>query len=153
MKLRIEIEPDAADEIIIRASRMSDDVLRVQDAIETALGRGGSIAVRQGESESYLPFEELLFFESDGDHTVVHTALDCFFCKQRLGELAEKLPRSFVRASKSCIINTSKIRSISRTPTGVGTAFFAGTDKKAYISRMYYKLVRDYIEQTRIGNI
>ena len=151
MKLRIEIEPEAPEEIIIRANRMNDIVLKVQEAVQTALGQGGSIAVRQGESESYLSFDELLFFETDGDRTVVHTASDCFFCKQRLGELEQKLPRNFVRASKSCIINTAKIRSISRTPTGVGTAYFSGSEKRAFISRMYCKPVRDVIAQTRLG--
>ncbi|MBQ7499408.1 MAG: LytTR family transcriptional regulator [Clostridia bacterium] len=151
MKLRIEIDPDAPEEIIIRASRMSETVMRVQDAVLSALGQGGSIAVKHGESEIYLPFDELLFFETDGDKTIVHTASDCFFCKQRLGELSLSLPRNFVRASKSCLINTAKIRSISRTPTGVGTAYFAGSEKKAFISRMYYKTVREVIEQTRLN--
>ena len=153
MKLRIEIDPEATEEIIIRTKRMNETVYKVQEAVESALGRGGGIAVRHGESESYLDYDELLYFETNGDHTVVHTALDCFFCKQRLGELALRLLGCFVRASKSCIINTSKIRSISRTPTGVGTAFFSGTEKTAFISRMYFKPVRDVIEQTRLGII
>ena len=91
-----------------------------------------------------------MFFETDGDHTVVQTAEDCYLCPQKLTDLLSVLPREFVRASKSCIVNTSKIRSITRSPTGVGTAAFEGCGKKAYISRMYYKVVRETIGETRL---
>ena len=151
MKVRIEAYPDAEAEIIIRAPVIDDDIRKLRDKIEAALGKCDSIAVKNGDGESYLHFDELLFFESDGDHTVVHTASDCFFCKKRIGELTAVLPRSFVRCSRSCVVNTAKIRTITRTPTGVGTAYFAGTDKRAFVSRMYYKLLREAISETRLG--
>ena len=151
MKLRIEIEPNATEEVVIRAPSINDEVMRVQEAVNAALKGGGSIAVKKGDRESYLKYDELLYFETDGDRTVVHTAADCFFCPHKLSELAAVLPHSFVRASKSCIINTAHIRSLSRSPTGVGTATFSDTEKTAFISRMYYKIVREVIAQTRLG--
>ena len=79
-----------------------------------------------------------------------HTKTACYICPMSIAALAAFLPRSFCRASKSTIINVMKIRSISRSPTGVGEVAFNGTEKKAFISRNYYKVVREIIEETRL---
>ena len=150
MKLRIELDDSAPEEIIIRTARVDDRIKRLQDAIIGSLGGGGEIAVRKDGVECYLPYREMLYFETDGGRILAHTADDCFICPLRLTELEELLPRSFTRASKGCLVNTAHIRSISRSPTGVSEATFAGSGKRIFISRMYYKIVRDIIEETRL---
>ena len=117
MKIRIEIDPDAEREVIIRTPAIDD---------------------------------EILFFEVSGERTYAHTAKECYTTAQRLFELEGILPGTFCRASKSVLLNTMKVRSLTRSPTGVGEASFSGSEKKAFISRMYYKAVRDVIEEVRL---
>ncbi|MBO4453188.1 MAG: LytTR family transcriptional regulator [Clostridia bacterium] len=150
MKLRIEIDPEGPEEIVIRSREISDRLRRIQETIDRELNGSEEIAVRNGDDECYLPYRELLFFETVDNRVYAHTAKDTYVCPLRLNDLTLLLPRYFARASKSCIVNTSRIRSISRGPTGVSTASFANCDKKAFISRMYYKIVREIIEETRL---
>ena len=150
MKLRIEIGPDLPEEVVIRAPEVSDEVHRLRDAVEQILRGEGEIAVRKNGEECFLPYREILFFETAGDRVWAHTRQECFACSLHLNELSSLLPRSFARASKGCLINTAQIRSVSRSPTGVGTVTFRSCGKVAYISRMYYKTVREIIEETRL---
>ena len=151
MKLRIEIEPGAPEEVILRAPEVNATVRRVRHALEQSLEKPGEIAVRRGGEEIFLPCSEICYFEVVDDRVYADTADDAFVCPMRLSELGDLLPRAFTRASKSCVVNTAKIRSINRSPTGVSEASFNGTDKRIFISRMYYKIVREVIEETRLS--
>ena len=151
MKLKIEIEPGLPEEVILRAPDINDTVRRVRRALEAALDRSGEISVRREGEELFLPYSAIWFFEVSDDRVYANTADDAFVCSLRLAELAELLPRTFTRASKSCIVNTARIRSIRRSPTGVSVAAFTDSEKTIYISRMYYRAVRDIIEETRLS--
>ena len=97
--------------------------------------------------EIFIPYEEILFFEVSDNKVYAHTQSNCYICPMRMAELANMLPRSFCRTSKSGMINVMKIRSIVRSPTGVGEVSFNGCGKRAFISRNYYKFVREIIEE------
>ena len=150
MKLKIEIEQGAEREVIIRADEIDDEVKRVRAALEKAISFSGEIALKSAGGEVFMPYTEIFFFEVQGDRTYAHTRSDCYVCSLRLTELTDILPKSFCRATKSSLVNTMKIRSITRSPTGVGEVAFNGTEKRAFISRMYYKEVREIIEETRL---
>ena len=79
MKLRIELDDAAPEEIIIRTSRVDERIKRIQDAVLGAL-RGGEIAVRRGEEECYIPYREVLYFETENGRIRAHTANESFFC-------------------------------------------------------------------------
>ena len=151
MKLKIEIDPSLPEEVVLRAPEINETVRRVQRALEIALDRTGEIAVGRGGEEMFLPYSAIYYFEVCEDRVLVNTADDAFPCGLRLAELAEFLPRTFARASKSCIVNTTRIRSIRRSPTGVSEASFSDSEKTIFISRMYYRAVRDVIEETRLS--
>ena len=150
MKLKIEIDRDLTKEVVIRAPEFDEECAAIQKAVEKAISSSGEIALRSARGETFVPYSELFFFEASGDRVYAHTASEVFTCQMRLAELEEMTPRTFCRSSKSVLVNTAKIRSITRSPTGVGEASFNGTDKKTYISRMYFKAVRDVIEETRL---
>ena len=150
MKLRIEVDPDCSEEVVIRARGMSDEILRVRNAIETVLSNSGEIAVKKSGETSYIKLCDVLFFETGDDRVWAHTDRECFECPMTLSELLLKLPVSFEKASRSSIVNTSLIRSLVRSPTGVGTASFDRSSKRVFISRMYLKAVRGKIEETRL---
>lgn len=150
MKLKIEIDPDSPRELILRSPVIDDEVRRVQEALEQALSAPGEIALKSMSGEIFIPYAEILFFEVSDNKVYAHTQSNCYICPMRMAELANMLPRSFCRTSKSAMINVMKIRSIVRSPTGVGEVSFSGCGKKAFISRNYYKVVREIIEEMRL---
>ena len=150
MNLKLEIAPDLPEEIVIRAPEATEEVLHMQAEISKLLTGGTEIAVCKGNTECFLSYREILFAETAENRTWVHTAKDSFACPLRLYELEEILPRNFMRASKSGIVNTALICSLLRTPTGIGEAAFRNTEKRIFISRMYFKPIRERIEETRL---
>lgn len=150
MKVRIEISDDAEEEVVIRARSLTNEVRRISDAVSAAAGTEATISLTDGESEYFVPVASLLFFETEGGRTAAHTADKMYYTTLKLYELETILPRTFARVSKSCVVNTAAISSIKRNPVGASETFFADSYKKVYISRSYYKAVREIIEETRI---
>ncbi len=150
VKVVVEIDPEKTEEIVVRAREASDTLYRLQNAISAALSKPNDLAVRSGDAECFLSPDEILFAETSGGRVWIHTPTDIFSWPLTLHELEEVLPRSFVRASKGILINTARVRALTRTATGVGEARFIGSEKKTALSRMYFKAVRDVIEETRL---
>lgn len=150
VKVRIEISPDSEEEVVIRAHTLSDEVRRISDAVNSAVGKEMTVALTDGDGEFFIPIGEILFFETDGGKTTAHTADRMYYAPYKLYELENTLPRTFVRVSKSCVVNTARISSISRNPMGASETRFTDSYKKIYISRSYYKTVREIIEETRL---
>lgn len=151
MKVRIEIAADGDEEVIIRTHALTDEVRRICDAVNSVARSESSLALSDGKSEFFLALSSLLFFESDSGRTTAHTADRMYYATQKLYELERILPRTFARVSKSCVVNTALISSISRNPMGASETHFTGSYKKVYISRSYYKAVRQIIEETRLN--
>ena len=71
-----------------------------------------------------------------------HTKKDMFSVCQKLYELENILPRSFMRISKSTIVNIQKIYSLSHSVSS-HLITFQDTHKQVYVSRMYYKILKE----------
>lgn len=54
--------------------------------------------------------------ETDGNAIQVHTRDDIYQTRYKLYELEELLPGQFMRVSKSAILNTSHVYSITKKP-------------------------------------
>ena len=151
MKLRIEISDDCiTDEVIIRCKEKDEIVNRLSAAFSEIVGRETQLALFDGSSEYYVPMRGILFFESDGRRVTAHTADRSYYSDRRLCELEKILDRCFFRVSKFCIVNSSKINAISKSIPGSGEATFYGSEKKAYVSRAYYKALKEFIYETRV---
>lgn len=146
MKLRIEVTDGLPEnEVIVRCGRVDDAVQKLQ-AFVLSLS-APKLVFYKGQQEFYLALEDVLFFETDGDLVYAHTAADAFRVKHRLYELEAILPRAFVRASKGTIINSAQIYAIRRDLTSSSQVRFAGTHKQVYISRRYYKEMKEKMEE------
>ena len=151
MKLRIDIADVDEPEIVIRCKSITPDIAVLsQDISKLVPTAQRQIAANLNGSEYFLLPSEILFFETDSGKVTVHTKDKMYYTSQRLNELDEILPRYFVRASKSCLVNINLISQITRSITSSSEARFYGCDKKIYISRMYYKQLRDEIEEKRL---
>lgn len=150
MKIRIEIDKSLREEeVIIRSRALDERVQSIQAAVDDAVNSRRKMTFYKGETEYYLPLSEMLFFETDGNEIYAHTAGDSYRIKYRLYELEEILPGYFMRVSKSTILNTKCIYSISRSVSTSCVVQFQNTHKQVYVSRFYYKPLKNRLEEKR----
>jgi len=148
VKCVIEIvESLAEDEVVIRCRAVNDAVRNIQQTLSHLSAPAPDITFFKEDREFYFPLDEVLFFETEGEHIYAHTASDAFLVKYRLYELEELLPRAFVRAAKSAIINTAKVYSVTRNLTAANLVNFRGSHKHVYVSRGYYGLLRQRLSE------
>jgi len=152
MKIRIEVDENLIeDELIIRCSRLNDDITKVQRAVADITTKAQRFIFYKGDTEYYLTLEEVLFFETEADGICVHTVDNVYQTKYRLYELEELLPGYFMRISKSAILNINQIYSISRNLSASSIVQFQNTHKQVYVSRYYYKPLKERLEEKRMG--
>jgi len=151
MKIKIEIDDGLAEEeIVIRCKSLNEDVISIQKRIADAVNSRMQLEVTKGEKEYYITIDEILFFETDSNSVVVHTANQIYETKYRLYELEDLLPGNFIRVSKSTILNSARVRAIHKNITGASEVEFTGTTKTVFVSRNYLKLLLEKLEEKRL---
>ena len=152
MKVKIEIEEGLAEEeIVIRCPQLSDSVIALQNYISKQGNGKRCLSLKSGETEFFVPIEEIYFFETEGRELRAHTADRIFSCGYKLYELEELLPGSFMRISKSTIANLDFVYSITRNLTASSVMEFTGTRKKVMVSRAYFKAVTERLKARKLG--
>ena len=147
-KVRVEIDPECDEEIIIRCRNVSDEIARIESLVSSI--DPCEMELELGNDLYFVKTEQILFFETDGSKTAAHTVDRMYYTDLKLYELEERLSKSFMRISKSCIINVNAVSSIHKEITGICEAFLRDTVKKVYVSRGYYKQFREKINETRL---
>lgn len=151
MKIRIEIDEGMAeDEVIIRCRGLTEEVTAVQKAVSDVVNASQRFPFYKGNTEYYLALDEILFFETDDSGISAHTKKEMYQTKYKLYELEDILPGVFMRVSKSTILNTRHIYSISRNLAASSVVAFEGTHKQVYVSRYYYKPLISKLEEKRL---
>ena len=149
MKIRIDIDENLEEEIIIRCNKLSEEVQKIQGAITEALNEKHRIVFYKEDVEYYLQLETILFFETDAEGISAHTIDDIYTIKYRLYELEELLPGYFLRVSKSSILNTKRVYAIEKNLSASSVVQFQHTHKQVYVSRRYYKPLKDRMAEKR----
>ncbi len=152
MKYRCEVLPELScneEEIVIRCRAMTEKIRLIEGVLENLLVQGSELILYIRDTEYYIPKQDILYFETEDGKVRAHTADRIFTADYKLFELEQIMPSNFVRASKSCILNTARVEAISRNLTGASEVFFKGCRKKVYVSRGYYKLLKEKIKETR----
>lgn len=149
LKIRIEIDESAQEEIVIRCRERSEKISVLETAIENALKSQGEIVLSNGNTEYYVKKSEILFFETCEGKVFAHTRGAMYTAPYKLFELEENMPSYFVRISKSAVVNINQISSLKKELTGNGEVAFKNSDKKTYFSRAYYKILKTKIEEMR----
>lgn len=146
IKVKIEIDSEASNlEITIKCPEVNEDVVRIQKMLSETSAGSSQISLFKEDVEYFLPFSKILFFETENGQIRAHTADDAFETKYKLYELTELLPSYFFRISKSTILNTRKLYSITKNLTGASKIEFQGTYKTVYCSRNYYKTLKEIL--------
>lgn len=150
VKLRLEITPDGEEEVIIRCRSLNDTVRRLENAVAEIAGTSAEIKLTLAGEDHFVNYGRILFFETVPGKTAAHTAEGMYYTEYKLYELEKLLPPSFVRISKSGIVNSALVFSIAKNLTGASEIRFRGCTKKTYVSRSYYRNLMHVIEETRL---
>ena len=143
MRIRIEVDDRIEEnEIIVRCSELNDEVKNIQKLLAEILSQSKQIIFYKGNTEYYISLDEILFFETEESSISAHTINDVYSVKYKLYELEEILPNNFLRVSKSTILNTNHIYSITRNITSASIVEFQNTHKKVFVSKHYYKVLQ-----------
>lgn len=86
-----------------------------------------------------IPYSEIVYIESFSDYIRVNTMKEQIISKEKISNLASRLPDFFIRIHRSFIINKEKIRSISHDEVMV-------EDVNLNIGRSYRKAVKDALK-------
>ncbi len=153
MKIIIDEDVDEL-EIYIKCKEVTPEILILQSQIKDILNINintikKEIKVKKDNVEYYIELKDVLFFESYGREIVMHTANDYFSIKHKLYELEELLPKTFIRVAKSTIVNGKMIYSVNKNLVSTGTIAFKNSNKQASISRGYYKMFTERMEEVR----
>jgi len=148
MKILIEIDSSLNGcEIIIRSPEINEEVHNLQRAIANVSADRNQIVFYQNEKVYYFEVNKILFFETSADGISAHTANDEYQVRYKLYELEDLLPGYFMRISKSTIVNTRKIYSITKSLTASSLVEFQNTYKKVYVSRNYYRALKSKLDE------
>lgn len=149
MKLRVELSEKADEEVVIRCRSMTKEVKWLQDLLRSVIGYNTELVLHIGTSVYYVPRNEILFFETDNGRITAHTADKMYYTNYKLYELEKLLPVSFLRVFKACILNVAEVSTIHKNLAGASEVLFRGSHKKVFVSRMYYKILKERIEEMR----
>lgn len=86
-----------------------------------------------------IPYDDIVYIESLSDYIKVITIKDQIVSKEKISNLANRLPEIFLRIHRSFIINTEKIKSISYDEVLVN-------DVSLTIGRSYRKVVKESLK-------
>ncbi|WP_277406136.1 LytTR family DNA-binding domain-containing protein [Lacrimispora xylanisolvens] len=143
MKIQIEIDTALQEsELRIRCPEINEEITQIQKMISKLDNSQTQMVFYQNDTEFYFHVSRVLFFETADKGIFAHTTDDEFLVEYKLYELEELLPPYFMRISKSTILNTTKVYSITRSPTASSRVEFQNSYKKVYVSRNYYKILK-----------
>lgn len=135
MKITIIDCPEGEEEeIIIKCRQMDEHLMKMVRAVRT--GQERIIGTRDGKIMQILP-GEIYYFEAVDNRVFLYMEKDVLETRHKLYELEERLGGTdFFRASKSVLLNLSKVKSFA---PALGGRFEANmkNGEKLLISRQY----------------
>ena len=149
LKIRIEMFEGVQEEVVIRCREITPEIIRLQQLLSGNSDRSNQFLVYKGDTEYYLNVNDIIFFETEGNDVMAHTKNDMYETRRKLYELEELSGGRFQRISKSAIVNVDKVYSIKRNVTSSSAIEFQGTHKQIYVSRAYYEVLREKLEEKR----
>ena len=90
MKVRIDIQSNLEeDEVVIRCASINETVLQIQNLISNFGTDAKSLTLLKGDTEYFIPQEQILFFETESKMVIAHTAEKMYETQYKLYELEE----------------------------------------------------------------
>ena len=128
------------DEIIVRCRHMDQQLLKLIYAVKA--GREKITALQAGNYFQVAP-EEIYYFEAVDNKVFLYLEKEVYETRMKLYELQEIFQGTdFFRASKSCIVNLAKVKSLSPAFNGRFEAFMRNGER-VMISRQYVSALKE----------
>ena len=102
----------------IHTNELSDNIQRAINILEDE-SANSMIAAKKGKDITFLKFDEIFMFRVEDKQVKVYTENDSFLVKKALYQIEETLDSSFIRISKSTIINLDKIDRVAPSLKGM----------------------------------
>lgn len=147
MRLTVKTETGLTEPMItLHLPENDPNAAQLRAQLENFLAASLTFTVSQAGHTTQLPLTTVLFFEATGHKVHAHTRTTSYQVSQSLVSLATKLPANFCRVSKSAIVNTQLVRSLTKSLTG-NLIEFEATHKQLYASRRYYRNLKSSLEK------
>ena len=147
VKFQLEIDQAKPEMVLVTAHRRSE----LTDRIEALVNESAVDDRLQGFTEDdfvMLKFEEIEYIMMENGKTfAVDGKGDCYRLRQRLYELEEMLPASFIRISKSALANEKHLVRFTSGFSGAVDAVFRCGRKESVSRRCFAEIKRRYREQ------
>ncbi len=137
MKLRIVIEPNRDEEILIYAREKSPLVCEIEELVKNH--SVDLIGYTEGETVK-LNLNDIYCFFTEDNKVYALTENEKYRLKSRLYQIEEALGENFVKINQSCIANIKKIDRFKATVGGSLTVVF----KNGYV---------DFVSRRNIKNV
>ena len=143
MKITIvEIGPGEEEEIIVRCRELSDELTQCLKTLRQS-GARRKLKLYKDNGLFLAEPEDVYYFESVDERVFAYCKSEVYEARQRLYELEAMLPETdFFRASKSSILNLTKIKSVTPAFNGRLEALLKNGEK-VIISRQYVAVLKD----------
>ncbi|MGE7692523.1 LytTR family DNA-binding domain-containing protein [Lysinibacillus sp. NPDC094177] len=143
MKISIEkISQELEEEIIIRCHEVDDEIYDIIDKLKT---ENLILLGHQNESIHRINLGDIYYFEAVEGKVFMYCKDNVFEVKQKLYELEELCTgKNCFRASKSTILNITKISSVYPTISGRFEAVL-DNGERAVISRQYVPILKNML--------
>ena len=140
MKISIEnVNPDVEEEIIIRCYEVNDEILKLMNKLKA---KSSTLIGYSDDSIYQLNPSNVYYFESIDNKVYIYCRDKLYESKQKLYELEQICDRrKFFRASKSMIINISKISHVKPSISGRFEATMENGEK-VLVSRQYVPVLK-----------
>ena len=144
MKVKIELVEEITEPyIVIYADKVSPLITKIASVLESMIDEN-VIAVHDKGRISVLQPDDIYMVTIEDEHTVVHCKDKKINCSKRLYEFEEQLGSSFMRISKSTIVN---LQHLDYVEPGWGGSMLLTlkNGSKDYISRKYLPTFKKYL--------
>lgn len=143
MKFTVEVSPDNLEtEIIIKCHQVDDNLQRLISLLKSSDEKIPGIL---NGTTHFVDTKDIFYFESVDKKTFIYTKSEVLETPLRLYEIEDKLSQQdFFRASKSTVINVSKIKELSPRFNGRLDALL-DNDEKLVISRQYVPVIKEIL--------
>ncbi|MCU0847699.1 MAG: LytTR family transcriptional regulator DNA-binding domain-containing protein [Spirochaetes bacterium] len=92
-----------------------------------------AFSFRENRKQYLVPLEDIIYFSSQGKHTVIHTKDQDFETSQVMKSIEEKLPPSmFIRIHKQYMVNIKFISHLQHDSGGMYTLFLKDEDDSSF---------------------
>lgn len=141
MRVEIEVSPDITEEVVtFRVSKITPELLALVETLEGIKDRSELLVAKKDDKVFLIEPEKVDIIRSEaGKITLYDHKGYAYTLTKSLSELMDELPHSFVRISKSAIVNINRVDHLS-----------ASFDRTMYI--IMENGIHDYITRKYLGD-